>query len=387
MIFQIFTNIISSYRNSILFLAAAFIVTCGCETGSSKVSWTIMFYANGDNNLENSILSDIKEMELSTPPENITIIALVDRPSSPSLKFGGWSDTRLFRITHSDDTDTLASEELDSAELSLTTGEAEELNMNDASTISKFISFCKSNYPSDKYALIIGSHGDGWRFPSIITSKSIGYDSTSHNNSTSIDVLSSVLKLNPLNVIIFDACNMGNIETLYDMSGCADYIVASPNPLPLSGFNYSDVISSLDSSMDAERFSLAFSSSYERIHDNITMMVYDMNMFSEIIQSGSSFLSAISHASLSDPETVITARNESIRYSVNGISDHIDIVDYSKKIMIEENIPFDSFILTKNTPRLSFYFPASYEMYDASYNYTSFAEGTSWDETLTAILQ
>ena len=50
-----------------------------------------MFYAIGDNNLEDNILSDLKEMELSAAPENITIIVLVDRPSPPSGKFGSWS--------------------------------------------------------------------------------------------------------------------------------------------------------------------------------------------------------------------------------------------------------------------------------------------------------
>jgi len=348
-----------------------------------------MFYANGDNNLEDNILLDIKEMELSTIPEHVTIIALVDRPSVPSGKFGSWSDTKLFRIVHGDDENTLSSEEIESEELSLTKSGTEELNMCDASVITKFISFCKSNYPSDKYALIIGSHGDGWTFPSSSLLKSIGYDSTSHNVSTSIANLAAALRVNPPDVIVFDACNMGNIETLYELTGCAEYIVASPNPLPLSGFNYTDVISGLTSDMTAENFALVFASSLQKVNDDKTMMVYSMERFSDFINfysSGSSYIGTISAASISDPAGAMIARNKSIRYSVDGVSDHIDIVDYCKNFIPEKNIPFDSFILTENNPKLSFYFPSTADGFETNYNYTTFAIDTSWNDALQVIL-
>lgn len=368
-----------------MFLAAAVVLTCSCDTGIQNVSWTIMFYANGDNNLENSILSDIKEMELAVSPVNITVIALVDRPSSPSSKFGGWSDTKLFRIVHGDNINTLASEELDSSVLSLTKESSEELDLSDASVITKFISFCKSAYPSDRYALIIGSHGDGWKPPSLIISKSIGYDSTSHNSSTGIEALSRALRLNPPDLIIFDACNMGNIETLYELTGCAQYIVASPNPLPLSGFNYTDALASLNADLDPEHFSLAFSESFQRANDDITMMVYDMESFSGFMQNGD-YINAIADSSLSDPANSLIIRNESIRYSVSGVSDHIDIVDYSRRLIPGQTVPFSSFILTENTPMLSVYFPTSAEGYNNGYEYTHFSEDTLWNETLKNIL-
>lgn len=348
-----------------------------------------MFYGNGDNNLEDSILSDLKEMEIAELPGTITIIALIDRPSESSGKFGYWSDTKLFKVVHGTDLNTLYSEELASDELSLTVENEEELNMCDASVITKFISFCKSHYKSDKYALIIGSHGDGWEYPSLIKTKSIGYDATSHNMSTSIQNLASALKINPPDVIIFDACNMGNIETLYDLTGCAEFIVASPNPLPLSGFNYTDVLSGLAAAAP-EDFALAFASSWEKINDDITMMVYSMNAFSEFMNnsvSGDTYINQISAMSILNPQGAMTARNVSIRYSVNGISDHIDIVNYCRNFIPEQKIPFSSFILTVNSPMLSIYFPASLSEYTAGYDSTSFAVNTQWDEALAAVLQ
>lgn len=349
-----------------------------------------MFYGNGDNNLENSILSDLKEMELSSLPEQITIIALIDRPSPPSGKFGSWSDTRLFRVVRGDDTNCLSSTEIGSNELSLTVEGVEELDMSDSSVITKFINFCKASHPSDYYALIIGSHGDGWKFPSISAKKSIGYDQTSHNTSTSIYSLASSLKVNPLDVIIFDACNMGNIETLYELRGAADFIVASPNPLPLSGFNYTDAISGLEGDLSPEIFSLRFSASWKRVHDEITMMVYSMERFSDFMNysfSGNTYIDEIHTISASNPTQAMNARNSSIRYSVSGTSDHIDIADYSAKVAPGKNFHFTSFILTEYKPKLSVYFPATSAEFNAGYRNTSFAAETKWDELLQAVFQ
>lgn len=378
------------YHVLVALSASVFFSCAGGESSPINFSWTIMFYANGDNNLENSILSDIKEMELATLPEQITIIALIDRPSVSSGRFGNWSDTKLFRIVHGSDENSLSSEEIESDELSLTIAGVEELNMCDASVLTEFIGYCKSNYPADRYALIIGSHGDGWKFPSPVSSRSIGYDETSHNMSTSIADLASALRVNPPDVIIFDACNMGNIETLYELMGCAQFIVASPNPLPLSGFNYTDVFSGLGSGLASENFALRFAASWERVNDDITMMVYSMERFSDFINhsvSGSSYIEEMSSASISNIHGSMTARNDSIRYSVDGSSDHIDVVDYCRHMVPEHNIPFDSFIFTKNSPMLSIYFPSSAAEFEANYNNTSFAIDTSWNEALESVLQ
>lgn len=357
--------------------------------GEKDYSWTIMFFANGDNNLEDYILSDLKEMELATLPDNITIIALVDRPYAPSEKFGKWSDTKLFRVVHGSDENTLSSAEIESSELSLTVEGTEELNMCDSSVFSSFIDFCKSNYPSDKYALIIGSHGDGWEFPSLPVLKSIGYDETSSSMSTSIADLAAAIKIHPPDLLVFDACNMGNIETLYELKDCAKYIAASPNPLPVSGFDYEDLFSNINCSGISEYFALQFSSSWQRVHDDTTMMVYDMDSFAEFIDSNSNktYVENLAANVVANPTRALEIRNKSIRYSVDGISDHIDIVDFYNRILPENGIEFDSFIITENQPKLSFYFPLSIADYKTDYINTCFAKETSWDEALNSILQ
>ncbi len=342
-----------------------------------------MYYGNGDNNLEDYILSDLKEMELADIPVNINVIALIDRPSSPLSKFGSWPDTRLFRVVHSEKTDELSSEELSSDELSLTVENAEELNMCDASNIAKFISFCKSRYRSDRYVLIIGSHGDGWLPPSLSVLKSIGYDSTPHYSATGILNLAAALKDNPVDVVVFDACSMGNIETLYMLEGCAEYIVASPNTLPMEGFDYTDLFSSIGTDVKAVELSMAFSSSWQRVHDDITMMVYSMQGLTDFISSG--YIGEISAATISDTSGALAARNGSIVYQVNGLSDHIDIVDYCRRFMPERPFPFSSFIITENEPVLSFYFPSSDDYIYPGYKYTPFAEVTFWDEAIEAV--
>lgn len=366
----------------ILQISLAVLLSCSSERYKS---WTVIFYGNGDNNLEDYILSDLKEMEQADIPGNITVIALIDRPSTPSGKFGSWSDTKLFRVVHSDSADTLASEELSSEELNLTADGEEELDMSDPSVIASLISFCRRSYPSDGYALVIGGHGDGWIPPSISVLKSIGYDSTPKYSATGIPELADALRYMHPDLIIFDSCSMGNIETLYLLKGCAEYIVASPNTLPLAGFDYTDLLSSVRGDMMPLELSFAISSSWQRSHDDISMMVYSMAGLSDFISSG--YIEKISAAAISDPDGAIAARKRSIVYNVDGITNHADIADFSKKFIPGISIPFEIFIFTVNEPMLSIYFPSSSGDAYSSYAYTGFAVDTSWDEAVDTVLK
>ena len=92
--------------------------------------------------------------------------------------------------------------------------------------------------PADKYGLVLWSHASGWMFSdsaSPETSRSWGID---RGKEMSIPKLAEALQGEGFDYIYFDCCLMGNIETLYELRGCADFIVASPSETPLDGMPY-----------------------------------------------------------------------------------------------------------------------------------------------------
>lgn len=135
--------------------------------------------------------------------------------------------------------------------------------------------------PARKYGLVLWSHASGWMFSngtSAETSRSWGVD---RGKEMSIPNLAKALTGEGFDYIYFDCCLMGNIETLYELRGCADYIVASPTETPLDGMPYDQNIPLL-AKEDADLAGAAantyrFYESYP-VPDNqsIAISVYDM---------------------------------------------------------------------------------------------------------------
>ena len=87
-------------------------------------------------------------------------------------------------------------------------------------------------------------HGTGWlpvgvyeEIKNQVSSRSFGSD---NKQEMSIIELESALPIK-FDFIIFDACLMGNIETIYQLRHKADVIIASPTETLVAGFPYTEV--------------------------------------------------------------------------------------------------------------------------------------------------
>lgn len=132
--------------------------------------------------------------------------------------------------------------------LKLITAEgAEEIKQYDPATYSVTVDRMKEVFadmraiaPAEKYGLVLWSHASGWMFSdSASPARSWGID---RGKEMSIPKLAKALQGEGFDYIYFDCCLMGNIETLYELRGCADYIVASPTETPLDGMPYNENI-------------------------------------------------------------------------------------------------------------------------------------------------
>ena len=114
-------------------------------------------------------------------------------------------------------------------------GKAE--NMGKASTLSDFIVWGAENYRADEYYLILWNHGGG-------AISGFGKDETFESDTLLISELNNALSAANekcgiiFNMIAFDACLMASIECLAAVKDYCEYVVASQELVPVTGFEY-----------------------------------------------------------------------------------------------------------------------------------------------------
>ncbi len=121
--------------------------------------------------------------------------------------------------------------------------------------------------PAEKYALVIGSHGLAWvpkipsrlmglqlskmgLRPSDLWERNKNAEMTRHLGDSpdatryDIDEIADAIEANNVkfDYILFDACFMSNIESLYELRNTADYIIGSPCEVMGYGFPYARIM-------------------------------------------------------------------------------------------------------------------------------------------------
>jgi len=80
--------------------------------GDADGDWTLMFYFDADNNLEELMVGDFNEIEAAAMPDWLTVVVVLDRAEGYWSGDGEWTGTRLYRIVHDTNTSALACERL-----------------------------------------------------------------------------------------------------------------------------------------------------------------------------------------------------------------------------------------------------------------------------------
>ena len=119
--------------------------------------------------------------------------------------------------------------------------------MTKAETLTEFIQYCETNFPADRYALIMWDHGGG-------SNTGYGYDQKFPNGSMTLDVFNKALKDAgcTFDFIGFDACLMATLETAMVAEQYSDYFIASEETEPGCGWYYTNWLTQLskNTSMD-----------------------------------------------------------------------------------------------------------------------------------------
>jgi hypothetical protein len=212
-----------------------------------KAKWTVMVYISGDNNLEDYVVRDIEsELAPTGSSANVQVVALADRGPGYDTSYGDWQTTKLFHVTQGM---TAASENA--------VADWGEKNMGDRQTLIDFVTWTKTNYPADHYALVFWGHGWGWR-PGVVMR-----DDTDNDTLDYTEEKAAIPALGFIDVVGYDGCNMSTIEIFNLWHGHATAVTGSQEYVGWEGLQYDLVLEQLAAhpTMTADQVAIAFSQS------------------------------------------------------------------------------------------------------------------------------
>ncbi len=259
--------------------------------------WTVLVFINADNDLEGQGLNDINEMEQVGSSDKVNVVVQIDRfarGKGNTITDGNWVGTRRYYVTKDNNKKKVASQLVQNMG---------ETDMGDRQVFADFLSWGVKTYPAKKYCVVVWNHGAGWQ--------GISFDEDSGRHMRMPDVLWALRegqkalpqadgKPAKFNVIDFDACLMGTIETAYELRDVAEYMVASEETEPGSGMPYREYLAPLVSAptMSPRQLSRNMVAAYVRSYcrggsagnkriegSSVTKSAYDLSKLEPLVKS------------------------------------------------------------------------------------------------------
>lgn len=288
--------------------------------------WVVALYMDGDNNLHHPIWLDLNEAEYglnqirlsngspSYDYASVNVVALWDgavswknddgKTETPQI---GKSGTYLYELGRdygaavtsytssgcvlSSDTknltytaDWIYNEDLgiSNKRPDITSG---EVNMGDKETLINYLNWVNAHYTAKKGVILqFSDHGGGPRAVRYVQTKdgktikvgdtserrALCWDDGSYSSFLSTADVSYALNEagydtdNKLSMILMDVCLGSSIEDAYEFKDYAEYLAASPNTIPGSGLNYTDLMKAFKSSSSIEDIGLQILKDYKK---------------------------------------------------------------------------------------------------------------------------
>jgi len=188
-----------------------------------RAQWILAIYLVSDNDLDYWAEKDVIEMKMVGSTEDVNVLIFWDRPDERAYAY------KVFKGYLEELTDFALN--------------GIEPNMGDPATLEDWVTYTKSRFPSEKYALLMWDHGDKF--------KGCMYDA--HTPLEVYDFLMHQEVVTALNgfhidVLIYGACILAEIEVVYEyfVGGLdIDYYVANEGYDPMDGFTYDTILTNL----------------------------------------------------------------------------------------------------------------------------------------------
>ncbi|MCB9140097.1 MAG: hypothetical protein H6642_17280 [Caldilineaceae bacterium] len=214
----------------------------------SEPTWLIMLYQDADDKvLEKDIFIDLNEAEIVGSGGNVQIVSQMDRYRGGFNGDGDWTSTKRFYVTQDDNLNSLGSQEL---------MDLGETNMADGDTLVDFATWAISEFPADRYVLILSDHGMGWpggwsdptagrSNENVPLANSLGDQLYLNEIDSALQTIRERTGIDKFEMVGMDACLMGQLEVFSMLEPHARYSVASQETEPAVGWAYAAFLAEL----------------------------------------------------------------------------------------------------------------------------------------------
>jgi len=373
----------------------------------------LLFYMAGDNNLASYLARTMEDIAEAGLPSGTRIILQADFPHEGMKRFM-LSDNKFVEL-----------------------GAIGKVDSASPVYMADLVAWSRRTFPAQKYALIISSHADGWRSPGQMRSSLLS-DDDAGSLGNPIEIAAWLKGANtifdgfyrPLDLLVFDACSMGNIETLFEFKDCALFSVASQGNVPAAGMPLGQIIRKIASTgvtkIDAKLLGEIFCDEYNAryiggaVRLPVTVSLINNKGFATFIPLWQQYLNAIlAHKELHAP-VIASLRDKTeydneelpIKFVVQSFarSETRDLIDFiqkarnllpAAKIQTDLLLPAFSSLIVKNYRAASEYpaangisiaipdkktFNTEYAGLSPSHYFIlQFSQQTLWDELLAVI--
>jgi hypothetical protein len=356
--------------------------------------WTLLFYLDGDNNLDGTYPPILNRLQLAADNPYVRVIVFWDRLGADGSGYfelmpssGGFVPSYVENVNYWPKT---------------------ELNMGDPQTLTDFVNWARQTFPSTYTGLILSDHGSG-----------LGggmWDDTDSGDHLTVaemsDSLSAITNAgtSPINLLYLDACLMGMLEDAYQFRNFAQYYVAVESIQwayfePYSGYLSAITNSSVPSDL-AQAFAQSYANAATQRGDPYTISAVDLSRMDALAASVDQLGTQLSANMNTQVGAVLSTLDQVQRYDMNGdglinSSDvYVDLYDLADLIQAYSNLSevdnaaqavksaLNSAVIANhfgsghgwnhaNSHGLTVFFPDRRSSYYRGENY-SYAEGSTW---------
>lgn len=205
-------------------------------------------------------------------------------------------------------------------------------NMANSDTLADFISFCSANYPANRNALILWDHGGG-------SVAGYGWDEVYGNQHLDLTAISQALAESGLkfDFVGFDACLMGSVEVAYMLEPYADYLIASEETEPSSGWYYTSFVNALaaDTSIDTVELGRIIIDSFSRtVTKSDTLSIVSLREINYVYAALCNYMANAAQELQENYSAISSALASTVTFS-DGYYDMFDLLDITNNCDIE----------------------------------------------------
>ena len=318
------------------------------KVNAGKPDWTVLYYLNGSNDLEPKLVRNLMDAESVGSSDRVELVGQLARAprdvvyGKGSRKRtgldGDWTGARRYRL------------ETGGAKKGLTSPVLQELPLPDAGdpqSLKDFLAWGKANFPAKKTMVVIGDHGKGF--------VGTGYD-YAHKNILDLKELKTALVESGLkpDVLVFDACLMGQLEVASQLKDQAGYLVASEEIVGQDGLPHGPIASFLQArsnvsprELSQAMVDLAANDQLDRMDEgqsDAAMQLAAINL-SKVgaVEEATDKLARTMEKAGVDPSRVARARRASKHFGDGGVSkpdaDFHDLGHFARLLDQDESLP------------------------------------------------